>query len=151
MRSPYLTIGVICIIAAVMAVGIKGCMKARDPVTGEETWVLDPNAAATAEQAVETGGLMATALGIVIPGAAGVGSLLLGILGAWLKMKKPLAEATNRAELSNAAGRAISDAIELWKEVKPDSWLELKAELTKAIGPDAENIIRGWRGLPAKQ
>ena len=43
---------------------------------------------------------------------------------------------------------AVVEAIEQFKEENPDDWDKLEIELTKLIGPKAENIIRALRGLP---
>jgi len=73
-------------------------------------------------------------------------SLLLGILGtifgAWQNRS---------ANTSYGITGAVVSAIGKYREKYPEKWDELAAELTKAIGPTAEGVIRKLRGLPPKK
>jgi hypothetical protein len=113
---------------------------------------LDPNNAAVkaVEPVLQAGQAVSTGLSVVWP----VGTLIAGIFGAtlaaWRKYKPLLTIAQTKADQAYNATSAVVTAIEKYKTDNPANWAALQAELEKAVGPTAENIIRAIRGLPAK-
>jgi len=124
-----------------------------DPNTGVKTVSLDPNVPAVAEPLVEAAAGLAPLFG-----DAGilVGGILVGILGAWRKVKPDLETAKSDAEQSYAAAAAVVEAVEEFKASNPSEWSKLGAMIEARLakqGMDPEvikNVIRGIRGLPAK-
>lgn len=144
----------LCIITAVTwLVPIGGCVTEVDPVTGEKTTSLDPNAAATGEAIVEGGIAIAPLFGTA---GAAVGGILLGVLGAWRKIKPSLMTAKTEAEQYHAAASAVVTGLEEFKETNPEAWTQvgkLLSEQMKKQGIDPktiENVIRALRGLPPR-
>jgi len=124
----------------ILLVVVGGCVTGDD---GKRT--LDPNIEAAADKVADVG-LIAVSAGQAFSGLwpplAGVLTVASLIFGGWKSRKA-----------SNAYGltQALVTSIEAWKKERPDDWLYLEAKLTKAIGPQAENIIRAMRGMPAKK
>jgi len=71
-------------------------------------------------------GEAALSLGFLWPPAAGIGGLILGIIGAAKKLKPKL----EQAETTGEAIHQIVDTIEKFKEKYPEGWKNLKEELT---------------------
>ena len=84
------------------------------------------------------------------PTLGAVGGLLVGIVGAWRKMKPQVETATSTAEIATSAGQATADAIEQFKTAFPDDWAKLETYLAKYHGQTVENFYRALRGLPEK-
>lgn len=140
---------------AMLVLPVGGCITGTDPVTGEKTYAVDPNATAIQGAEVAVEGLAAIsplfgATGGLIAGAAA------GVLAAWRKVKPSLTQARTKAAQYYAATAATVTAIEEFKEASPDSWAKLGALITEQLtkqGLDPktiENVIRAIRGLPAK-
>ena len=127
---------------------LSGCITGMD-AEGNKTYQLDPNTGAKIEQGVETGVTILSVASVIwpflLPFAAGLGSAY----GIYRKSVKPKFEtAQTEAEMYYSVASAVVEAIEQFKEENPDDWDKLEIELTKLIGPKAENIIRALRGLP---
>lgn len=142
----------VCVV--MIGVGTVGCIteKVTDPNTGIVTKVtkLDSNnvIVKNAESGLTVGQMIAAASGTIWP----VGTLIAGIFGglltAWKKYKPLLVTAQSQATQSYNVTASLVEAIEQFKETNPTEWTALKAKLTEAIGPNAENVIRALRGLP---
>ena len=137
------------IVMCMMLLVVAGCVSGTDPNTGEKTWHVDPNAAATAEKYVETGTSIMTVLAPVFPVLYPVLLITGGVLAAWRKMKPKVTKAQDRATLMHTGVSSLVVAIEELKKASPESWEKLKEEIK--VGPEIENIIRAIRGLPAKE
>jgi len=130
-----------------------GCITATDPVTGEKTYAVDPNTATQVEGVAQAVGSLAPLLGST---GALVGGAILGVVGAWRKVKPSLTEARTQAEHYHAATTATVEAIEQFKESAPEAWAQLGELIDERLskqGIDSttvENVIRAIRGLPAK-
>jgi len=134
---------------------VAGCHVVTDAVTGQSVRVLDPNSPIVlgGEAAAEVAANVAPFLG---PMGAAAGGIILGILGAWRKVKPSLAAARTAAEQYHAVAAATVTGIEEFKTTQPEAWdalgtlIEAKAK-EQGIDPRLiENVIRGLRGLPAK-
>jgi hypothetical protein len=130
-----------------------GCITGTDPVTGEKTYSVDPNAAGKVEAVAQAVGSLTPLLG---PTGALVGGVILGAVGAWRKVKPSLTEARTQADHYHAATTATVEALEQFKESSPEAWTKLGEliddRLSKqGIDPKTiENVIRAIRGLPPK-
>lgn len=145
----------VLIVTSLALFTLIGCKTIIDSTTGEKFKVLDPNSSA-----VVLGETIADVVVGVSPflgsmGAA-VGGVLIGILGAWRKVKPKLSEAQTKAEQYHAVAAATVTGIEAFKEAKPEQWEalgKLISEKAKEQGINPlliKNIIRGLRGLPPK-
>jgi len=121
---------------------------------GLHNFAADPNATG----AVETGAQDAiSVLPFLGPVGAAIAGILTGLLAAWRKIKPTLAAAKTEATQYHAAAASVVGAIEAFKAAYPDQWDNLgqlvKDQLTRqGIDPlTVENVIRGLRGLPAKE
>jgi hypothetical protein len=103
-----------------------------------------------------TGGVAGVA-GFFGPIGAGIAGLLTGGLTLWRKVKPKLVAARTEAQLANAAGQALVDAIEAFKTDHPEQWDSfgrlISDQLTRQnVDPLViENVIRGLRGLEPKE
>lgn len=129
------------IVIMLFTISLIGCQ--TNPTTGQ--WEISPGASEKidsitipAEENIDSLTAMATA---IWPPAAGILGLIGIGLGAW-----------NKRSANNSYGltECLVTAIDKWKEKNPDNWDGLEAEFDKLIGPDAENVIRAIRKLPAK-
>lgn len=135
---------------------LVGCSMSVDPATGDKTYAIDPNhpAVPIAEVVAEGGGAVAPLFG---PIGAAVGSLLLGGLGVWRKMKPELIKQKTKAQHSHAAAAVTVTAMERWKDEHPDQWAALGEKVTSELSKQGvdptivENVIRGLRGKPPKE
>jgi hypothetical protein len=110
----------------------------------------DPNTTLAIEGAAEAGVGILQALSVLWPGAA-AGAAGLGVaLKAWRNAKGKLSESETNSEQYYHATESLVAAIGDYKTANPDKWAEMKGKLEGAIGPEAENVIRAIRGLPAK-
>ena len=151
----YLIIQLMLIMLMVPA--LSGCVTEVDPETGQELTRLDPEVAqrvgkvSEAVPAVRQGLDVAS---IIWPSAAAVLGVIGGAVGAAKKAsdkyKPKLTEAQLRQLQYHNASSAVVKAIEEFKQTNSKDWQSLKKKLTKYIGPEAENVIRAIRGLPAK-
>ena len=141
---------VVLLLAAVLSVGLAGCVKSTDPATGESQYALDAEKAAEVEQYVETGITILMALSVIWPGLipAALLAILIGALAAFRKVKPQLVEAQTEAQQYYSVTESVVVAIEAFKESNPDDWMKLEEKLKKALGPAGENIIRALRDLP---
>ncbi len=130
---------------------VAGCITEVDPDTGKKTHRLDPNAAAAIEKTADAGISILTIAGALWPALLPIVGALAGVYGAWKKMQpKFLAEKT-KAELYYGITESAVDTIEDFKAANPKLWDELERKYwTGVVGPEAENVIRALRGLPAK-
>ena len=87
---------------------------------------------------------------IAAPIFEGIGILLLGIGGTWLKLRRPLTEAQGEAKQFYGVTAALVESIKQWRLERPEDWKYLEEKLSNAIGDKAENVIRALRGLPPK-
>jgi hypothetical protein len=132
-----------------------GCRIVTDAVTGQQTRVLDPNSSLVigGEAAAQVAAGIAPFLG---PMGAAAGGIILGVLGAWRKVKPSLTVARTEAEHYHAVAAATVAGVEEFKTTNPEQWEALGALLSakaKEQGIDPrliENVIRALRGLPAK-
>ena len=99
---------------------------------------------------VEPVGQTLTALSVVNPALGVIGGLLVGIAGAWKKMKPEIETAKTEADIASSAGVATAQAIEEFKTKFPDEWGKLEAFFTKYHGQTVENFYRALRDLPPK-
>jgi len=156
------------LIMVVLLVALSGCLKQEttEPNSGKviTTYQIDSNSAAKLEAtATQAQAIAATVAAAAIPlapvfpwapVAGGIATTIAGILGAalgtWAKIKPKLIEAQTKQQIYYNATSSVVTAIESYKTAYPDQWTSLEAQLIKAIGPEAENVIRALRGLPAK-
>jgi hypothetical protein len=132
-----------------------GCRIVTDAVTGQQTRVLDPNSSLVigGEAAAQ---MVAGYLPFLGPLGAAAGGIILGILGAWRKVKPSLTTARTEAEHYHAVAAATVAGVEEFKTTNPEQWESLGALLSakakeQGIDPRVlENVIRALRGLPAK-
>jgi hypothetical protein len=142
----------ICIGLCLIAGCISSTVTDSNGVT-KKVVSLDPNNAivVNADTGLTVGQMIAAASGTIWP----IGTLMAGALGAalaaWRKYKPLLTAATTQATQSYNTTSAVVSAIETYKTDNPTEWLKLEEYLTKAIGPNAENVIRAIRGLPPKE
>lgn len=128
---------------------VAGCVDMIDPVTGEAYRQIDPNVVAGIQTGLAvTGGVAQSTSSLWPPAAiivalAGVANAITGKLGK-TRMKASLGGVVN-------AGSNVVAAIERFKTANPKEWDLLKPYVTDALGANAENVIRGWRGLPPKE
>jgi len=121
---------------------LGGCIK--ETIGGETFWQVDPNhpAVGAAETVVGVGADAAAALSPIWPALAGVGTVMSGVLGLWVKKIKPqvVQKQTEVDMLKNAAGGVVA-AIEELKATSPESWEKLKGKLRDVLGPQAVRVI----------
>ncbi len=137
------------------SISLVGCITETDPNTGETTTRVDPNdrTLVLVEGGAEAAGRIAPLFG---PIGVGVGSLITGVLGCWLKIKPSLTRAKSKSEQYHAAAAASVTAITEFRKLAPNEWEKMKAllanQMTKqGLDPKiVENVIRGLRGLPAR-
>lgn len=80
-----------------------------------------------------------------------LGSLVVGAGIAWRTMRGSLTKAQTKTKQLNGVATAVVLAIKKWRESESEDWKGLEEQLFKMVGPTAENIIRGIRGLPPKE
>jgi len=138
-------------VVIVLCLGVAGCIKSEGP-GGETYYRVDPNIAAEVERDVAVGITILQALSIIWPELLPAGLLIAtgGGLAVWKKLKPQLTEAQTRQALYYATTEGVVGAIEQFKETNPTEWKKLKKQLDDLVGPEAENVIRALRGLPAK-
>jgi len=141
-------------IILVVLLPVGGCLEGVDPVTGEATMSLDPNAADTGESIAEGVIALAPLFGSA---GAGIAATLAGALGIWRQKIRPkLEEQRTKADHYHAAAAATVEGVEAIKGTYPEQWAAVKGQFMDAAqkqGIDpliVENVIRGLRGLPAK-
>jgi hypothetical protein len=114
---------------------------------------MSPDAVETVDAIVEVAeplGQAAVGLAVLWPPLAAIGGLVMGVGGAWRKMKPKLTEAESNVQFAEAAGEATAYAIEEFKKVHPEEWDVLSRYLREHHGPEFENFYRALRGLPPK-
>ena len=126
----------------------SGCIKTV--ADGKTTYRLDPNETAKYEAVTETALTIMQVLSpffpwLTVPVVAG------GTAYATYKTQKPkfLKEQT-RADMYHDAAGSVVIALEKFKKTNPAEYDKLRDMLEDKIGPEAENVIRGLRGLPPK-
>jgi len=127
-----------------------GCIEHVDPATSETLYRVDPNVVTSVEVGAETAVSIAAILGAIWPALLPIAGAGAGILGAWQRMKPKMLETQRRQDLYYATTEGIVAGVKRFGELHPDSYEVLKERLSKTIGPEAENVIRALRGLPAK-
>jgi len=149
----------ILLVCIILCLPMSGCIKSTSP-EGVDLYRLDPNSVASVEAGVSLGAMIFQLLGeIWLPGLSGVAVSLLSILATWRKIKPQLTEAQTEGLLYYTLGSVTVEGIEAWKELNPDDWEKLKAELEKIKDRllDAEdrkkidNLIRGLSGKPPRE
>lgn len=142
---------ILFMIVSAVLLFVSGCLMRIDPITGERTYQIDPNAIPayeeTAEAAIGILAILSTIWPVLLP-AVGIAA---GVYGTWKKVKPQLATAQSEAAMYHTATKSVVTAIENFKINNPKEWLILEERLKKAIGPNAENVIRALRGLPPKE
>ena len=140
-------------IMVLLLVFISGCVYTTDP-TGRTAVSIDPNTAATIDKianVAETGVAIGGGVSVIWPPI----TLICGIIGGLVAMCRNLKPKVTAAISSEAftynVASSIVTGIEKFKAVHPESWGMLEDKLRSVIGPEAENFIRGIRGLPEKR
>jgi len=134
----------------VLVLGIGGCQKTQSE-TGETLYQVDPNISSSIETGAETAVSILAILGPLWPGLLTIAGGIVGGLGTWRKIKPKLTKAQSESEIYYSTTSSIVTAIEDFKTNYPNEWNDLKIKLIDTIGPNAENVIRAIRGLPAKE
>jgi len=130
---------------------VAGCITETDPDTGKKTHRLDPNAAATIGKTADAGISILTIAGALWPALLPIVGALGGVYGAWKKINPKYLAAKTEAELYYGITESAVMTITDFKEEHPELWGRLKDEYwSNVISPEAENVIRALRGLPAK-
>jgi hypothetical protein len=126
-----------------------GCIKSIDS-SGKTTYAFDPNKGMAVQKGLDVAAGTATGVSAVWPPAAIIGVILTGLAGVWRKTNPVLAAATSEQQKYYDVSASVVAAIEAFKDAAPTEYEKLKAELVKAVGPNAENVIRAIRNLPPK-
>jgi len=139
-------------LAAIIYIGIAvcGCLTEVDP-NGVKTVRLDADKVEQFEKGAEAGVSIMQALAPFWPPAAGLAVGLAAALAAWRKQKGKLIIQQSETEMYHSAAASLVAAIGDYRNANPQQWAKLKIRLKKAIGPEAENVIRALRGLPEKK
>lgn len=136
------------LLLAIMLVGLCGCIKTV--TDGKATYRLDPNEAAKYEKVAETSLTIMQVLTPFFPWLAAP-VLAGGTAYATYKTQKPkLIKEQTRADLYHDAAGSLVVALENFKKTNPAEYEKLRDKLIDKIGPEAENAIRGLRGLTPK-
>lgn len=143
MKKLYL---VFCLGTILFAVG---CVKTIDS-SGKPQYSIDPNTGEAVQTGLDVGAATATGVSAVWPFAVPVSIILTALAGIWRKTNPVLAQATTEAQKYFDVTNSIVTGIESFKEVAPEQWEKLSEQLSKAIGPEVENVIRALRNLPPK-
>ena len=144
------------ILALVVLCLFTGCIERFDPNTGRTYKQLDPNVVADIQTGLSVTSGTAQAVSPIWPPATLVVALagLAGVVVERLGKKKLKAKAESynvEAEGYAVAGGTVVRAIETYKTDHPKEWKKLKPYFVDLMGPNGENIIRAWRGLPPKE
>jgi hypothetical protein len=133
------------IIAALL---LCGCI--RTVTDGKATYRLDPNEAVKYEKVAETSLTIMQVLTPFFPWLAAP-VLAGGTAYATYKTQKPkFIKEQTRADLYHDTAGSLVIALENFKETNPAEYIKLRDKLIEKIGPEAENAIRGLRGLLPK-
>jgi len=140
-----------------VVIGIYGCISRIDPVTGQKTYIIDPNWAGVFDSAAGVVTVAAPAAVVVastfFPGAVPIVTLIVGILGGlagmWAKLKPQITQAKTLADQTHTVLASAVTAIEEYKKANPAEWGKLSAELQKLIpkGSSADDVISIIRGI----
>jgi len=136
-----------------------GCITSTNPVTGKKEVSVDPNALAKIEQPVEGAITLGAVASTFLPWLTPFVTLAGGIVTVYRILKPQLIEAQSEAKMYNTIASSSVLGIEEFKKAFPAEWDKLMAKLeevkSKLVKPEdylkIENIIRGLRGLPAKE
>ncbi len=142
-----------------LTLGMASCRKVTDVDTGKQFWTVDPNKAQKIEQGVDAVSRILAILGILWPVLLPVGTGVAGALAVWGKYKPQLTQAESETLLYHTLGSVTVDGLEKFKELYPEEWKKLLAEMEavkgKILSPEErrkiENLIRALRGLPPKE
>lgn len=139
---------IVYILLAWLLAGCSGILQSLHNIAA------DPNTSGALESAAEGAAGVAGFFGPV--GGLLAGALSTGLL-VWRKAKPVLAAAKTQVAQVNAAGTAMTQAIEMFRRANPDQWGKLGKLIEGQMseqGIDSlvvENVIRGLRGLPLKE
>lgn len=139
---------VTCLLLAGLCAGCDSLMQ------GLHSLAADPNASGTLEGGAEGAAGVASFFG---PIGAMIGTGLLGAVAVWRKLKPGLAAATTKAAQYHAAAASVVTAVETYRAENPDQWESLGKLIEDQLSKQGldplviENVIRGLRGLPAKE
>jgi len=147
MRRVKLAVLTVCL-AAVLTVA--GCVITKDE-KGVKHYTADPNAIAKVESGATATISVLTMLGSIFPQLIGTGiiTILASILATWRIIKPKLVAEQTRASLYYNTTASIVQAIEDFKELSPADWAKVEVIFKDKLGPEAVNVIRALRGLPA--
>lgn len=151
MRKWLVTGFVIGLMSVWLAVSFQSCAVSTDPQTGEKRVAIDSNVAGQIETGAQTAVSILTILGVLWPVLIPVGTGIAAGLGTWAKVKPKLTKAQSETAMYHSATQSVVTGIEDFKAKYPNEWIKLEEKLAKAIGPEAENIIRALRGLSPRR